>query len=94
MHVSRQAFAIWAFALQLLVSVSADLEGSLAYTSSRHDSYVKELKEIVSIPSVSAQSAHLPDLLEAADWVKERLLSAGLQVGDAMQPFPPPPVPS
>lgn len=77
----RAVLGAWALVVHLLtVSVSCDLEGSLAYISSRHGNYVEELKEIVSIPSVSAQAAHLPDILKAADWVKGRLVKAGLQV--------------
>ncbi|KAL4520273.1 hypothetical protein Ndes2526B_g01201 [Nannochloris sp. 'desiccata'] len=41
--------------------------------------YVKELLEFVSIPSVSAIPDNQKDILKAADWVKKRLKTAGLQ---------------
>lgn len=67
--------------LALLISCcGADLRTSLEYASARHEEYVSELKEIVAIPSISAQSRFLPDLLRAADWVRDRLVKAGLKV--------------
>ena len=58
----------------------ADLRAALDHEAAHHDNYVSELKAIVAIPSISAQSSNLPDLLRAAEWVKTRLTAAGLQV--------------
>ena len=42
-----------------------------------HDALVAELAELVAIPSMSADPEHAPDLVRAADWVAERIRSAG-----------------
>ena len=44
------------------------------------DSLVTELAELIAIPSVSADPAHLADVAAAAEWVADRLRRAG---GDA-----------
>lgn len=40
---------------------------------------LSELSEFASIPSVSAQSRHQPDVLRAASWLAQRLRRAGLE---------------
>ena len=42
-----------------------------------HDALVAELAELVAIPSISADPEHAADLDRAADWVAERIRSAG-----------------
>lgn len=42
-----------------------------------HESLVAGLSELIAIPSVSADPAHAADVRRAADWVSERIRSAG-----------------
>jgi hypothetical protein len=44
------------------------------------DAYDQDLAQFVAFKSVSALPRHLPDLLAAAEWLVERLKTAGLQV--------------
>jgi len=40
--------------------------------------YIQELLEFLRIPSVSASSEHLKDVQAAAEWLKNRMLGAGI----------------
>ncbi|MSO57536.1 MAG: M20/M25/M40 family metallo-hydrolase [Thermoleophilia bacterium] len=42
-----------------------------------HDELVRELAELIAIPSVSADATHVADLARAAEWVAERIRAAG-----------------
>jgi acetylornithine deacetylase/succinyl-diaminopimelate desuccinylase-like protein len=50
----------------------------LRYLASNKKRFVDELIEYVSIPSVSAQEKHKPDMRKAAEWIAERARGAGL----------------
>lgn len=39
----------------------------------KYDKYLKELFELLAIPSISAQSTHQKDMEKAAEWLKKRL---------------------
>jgi acetylornithine deacetylase/succinyl-diaminopimelate desuccinylase-like protein len=56
-----------------------NFEKILTALKANEDKYIKELLEFVSIPSVSAIPDHQKDILKAADWVRHRLQTAGLQ---------------
>ncbi|MGI8748695.1 MAG: dipeptidase, partial [Deinococcus sp.] len=49
-----------------------------AVLEERRDASLADLIAFAGIPSVSAQSAHAPDIARAADWLAERLRRAGL----------------
>ncbi len=49
-----------------------------SYIDQRRDDHLKDLYELLRIPSVSAQSEHKPDIERAAQWVAGRLRAAGL----------------
>lgn len=51
----------------------------------RHCSYDKDLSDLVAFPSVSALPQHAQDLTAAADWLAERLRTAGLQVSTTVR---------
>jgi acetylornithine deacetylase/succinyl-diaminopimelate desuccinylase-like protein len=51
----------------------------LEYLRTNRDRFVRELIEYVSIPSVSAQELHKPDMRRAAEWIAERSKGAGLE---------------
>lgn len=55
------------------------MEAILAYLEHHRDRYLKELSELLSIPSVSTSKEHVPDLLRCADWVASHMRSIGLQ---------------
>jgi acetylornithine deacetylase/succinyl-diaminopimelate desuccinylase-like protein len=68
--------------------MTADVE---AYLVARADRYVEELKQFCAIPSVSTQPAHAGDVLRAAEFVADRLRTAGL-ADVALHPTPQHPV--
>ncbi|MCM2997342.1 MULTISPECIES: dipeptidase [Paenibacillus] len=50
-----------------------------AYFQTHRDQHLNELKEWLSIPSISALSEHKPDVKRAAEWLAETLQKAGLE---------------
>lgn len=55
------------------------LEKALQYSVSNRENFLKTYKEILSIPSVSAEKEHLPDIQRAAEWLAAQLRSLGMQ---------------
>ena len=53
------------------------------YAHSHRQQHLEELKELVSIPSISAQPAHKPDIWRAARWLVDRLAALGLDHAQA-----------
>ena len=49
----------------------------LEYARANRDRSLKELQEFLSIPSISTQPDHKPDIERAAIWLKDQLLAAG-----------------
>ena len=43
------------------------------------DRFIHELADFISIPSISAMPKHIRDVINAAEWVKNRLISAGAE---------------
>lgn len=60
-------------------SLPAGLEAVMAYLHAHEQASLDELLDFVRIPSVSAQSSHREDVVQAADWLSRRLQSAGLR---------------
>jgi len=56
----------------------------LDYAKAHHEDFLAELKEFLSIPSVSTQAQHRPDMVKAATWLQERLLAAGFSKAEVM----------
>ncbi|RCX19810.1 acetylornithine deacetylase/succinyl-diaminopimelate desuccinylase-like protein [Fontibacillus phaseoli] len=50
-----------------------------AYFQSKKDAHLKELGELLTIPSISALSEHKADVLKAAEWVADSLRRAGME---------------
>jgi len=48
------------------------------YIQKNNQRFIEELKEFLRIPSISTQKSHLADIQKAANFVKERLLTAGI----------------
>lgn len=57
----------------------SDLTAALAFAQREHDRYLAELKEFLSIPSVSTLSQHKPDMQRAAEWLAAQMRRSGLQ---------------
>src|SRR5688572_21944277 len=53
------------------------MENVKQYIESNQDRFVKELMELLRIPSVSADSKYKGDVAKTAEFVKESLLKAG-----------------
>ena len=49
------------------------LEAALEWARANKDAHLAELKEVLSIPSVSTLAAHKPDILRCADWLADQL---------------------
>ena len=58
---------------------STDLSDVFTLLDGRREASLAELQVFARIPSVSAQSAHAPDIARAADWLAQRLMRAGLE---------------
>ena len=54
-------------------------DDALKYLRSHETKFVEDIKSLVSIPSVSANPKNLEDVLRAAEWLQNRLQSAGFE---------------
>ena len=54
------------------------------YIAQNSDRFMEELFDLLRIPSISAQSAHKPDMVRCAEWLRESLLKAGAQKAEVM----------
>src|SRR5512140_867832 len=52
---------------------------AIDYVRSNHDRYLAELKEILTIPSVSTLSEHQGDMQRAAEWLARQTRDMGMQ---------------
>lgn len=50
-----------------------------SYFQKHREQHLNELKQLLTIPSISALSEHKPDIAKAADWISSSLSSAGLE---------------
>ncbi|WP_059049590.1 dipeptidase [Paenibacillus senegalimassiliensis] len=50
-----------------------------AYFANHREEHLKELDELLRIPSISALSEHKGDIIQAADWMAEALRRAGME---------------
>ncbi|MUT64397.1 dipeptidase [Paenibacillus sp. NEAU-GSW1] len=50
-----------------------------SYFEQKREQHLDELKQFLTIPSISALSAHKQDMVQAAEWVADKLRKAGLQ---------------
>ena len=55
------------------------------YMTENRERFVSELIELLRIPSVSADSRHLPDMQTAADFIKNKLLEAGADKAEVLK---------
>lgn len=60
------------------------LEAVLAYIEENQQRYVDELVEIVGIPSISSSSAHREDVRRCAEYLRQKMLDAGLMRAEVM----------
>jgi acetylornithine deacetylase/succinyl-diaminopimelate desuccinylase-like protein len=54
------------------------------YVRLQRPRFVQELQEFLRIPSVSTQPDHQPDILRAATWLRDKLLTAGFPTAEVM----------
>ncbi|MDY7076647.1 MAG: dipeptidase [Chloroflexota bacterium] len=57
---------------------------ALEYARTNRDRFLAELTEFLSIPSVSTQPEHKPDIERAAAWLRDKLLAAGFPEAEVM----------
>jgi acetylornithine deacetylase/succinyl-diaminopimelate desuccinylase-like protein len=57
---------------------------AIEYARANQDRSLEELIEFLSIPSISTQPEHKPDIERAAAWLRDRLLAAGFTKADVM----------
>ncbi len=55
------------------------METILSFVEANRERFLHELKELLAIPSVSSQSDRKPEMLRAAEWLKNHALGIGLQ---------------
>ncbi|WP_127903087.1 dipeptidase [Solirhodobacter olei] len=54
------------------------------YLDREQERFVAELKDFVRIPSVSAKPENIPDVMRAAEWVRDRLTAAGAEHAEVL----------
>lgn len=59
--------------------MSANLEAVRSYLADHANRNVEDLLSLLRIPSISADSRHQPDVVRAAEWLREHLLQAGCE---------------
>jgi acetylornithine deacetylase/succinyl-diaminopimelate desuccinylase-like protein len=57
---------------------------AIEYARVNQDRFLAELIEFLSIPSISTQPEHKPDIERAAAWLRDRLVAAGFTKADVM----------
>jgi len=57
----------------------------LSYLDADKDRTLAELREFISIPSVSSQTDHAPDMRRCAEWISARLKAIGLEHVQVME---------
>jgi acetylornithine deacetylase/succinyl-diaminopimelate desuccinylase-like protein len=57
---------------------------AIEYTRANQDRFLAELVDFLSIPSISAQPEHKPDMKRTATWLCEKLLAAGFTTAEVM----------
>ena len=55
------------------------MEKILSYIESNHERYLTELKELLAIPSVSSQTERKPEIRRTAEWLRDHMISIGMQ---------------
>ena len=54
-------------------------ENALQYARANKENFLSTYKEILSIPSISTEKAHKPDIQHAAAWLSAQLRSLGMR---------------
>lgn len=54
------------------------LNKALSYANENRDRFLTELREVLTIPSISTDPDHTPDMQRAAEWVASQLRSLGM----------------
>ena len=57
---------------------------TLDYARAHREQFLAELRTFLSIPSVSTQAQHQPDVARAAEWLRDQLLAAGFPEAQVM----------
>ncbi len=57
---------------------------ALDYARAQREQFLAELRTFLSIPSVSTQTQHQPDIVRAAEWLRDQLLAAGFPKAQVM----------
>jgi acetylornithine deacetylase/succinyl-diaminopimelate desuccinylase-like protein len=61
------------------ISMTFSLSAALDFAHQNHSQFLTSLQEFLVIPSISTDPAHKPDILQAADWLANRLKALGMQ---------------
>ncbi|MGB8213601.1 MAG: dipeptidase [Anaerolineales bacterium] len=54
-------------------------ENALQYAHSNQEKFLNAFREILAIPSISTEKAHIPDIQRAADWLAAQLRALGME---------------
>ncbi|MDE5708643.1 MAG: peptidase dimerization domain protein, partial [Alistipes sp.] len=54
------------------------------YIENNKDRFISELFDLLRIPSISAESAHKPDMQRCAEWLAAALVEAGADRAEVM----------
>src|SRR5215211_8764531 len=62
----------------------SDLRKALEYANQNHDGFLKELMEVLKIPSISTDADHNNDVMRAAEWMANHLKGLGMENVEVM----------
>ena len=60
------------------------MQAVLSYIEQHRELFLNELFDWLRIPSISAEPAHAPDMIRCAEWLRDALLRAGLDLAEVM----------
>jgi acetylornithine deacetylase/succinyl-diaminopimelate desuccinylase-like protein len=61
------------------VCMADQRENALLYAQRNKENFLSDYKEILSIPSISTEKEHMPDIQHAAEWLATHLRTLGMQ---------------
>ena len=68
----------------LRLKFETGMEAAFSYLEQHRERFLDELLALLRIPSISAEQAHIPDMIRCAEWLRIALQKAGLDRAEVM----------